>query len=84
MGWIACCCYPVTDNNGHALDEISTPGRTNCGSFLAAMGGALSLWVAVTAAIASAYIGWSELRNLDDTLKNYSKVVLELMFLNDC
>ena len=53
------------------------------GSFLAAMGGELSLWVAVTAAVASAYIGWAELRNLDDTLKNYSKVVIELMILND-
>ena len=53
------------------------------GSFLAAMGGSLSIWVAVTAAIATAYIGWAELRNLDDTLKNYSKVVLELTFIND-
>ena len=53
------------------------------GSFLAAMGGALSLWVAVTAAIAAAFIGWTELRNLDDTLKNYSKVVIELMILFD-
>ena len=53
------------------------------GSFLAAMGGALSIWVAVTASIAAAYIGWAELRNLDDTLKNYSKVVIELMILYD-
>ena len=53
------------------------------GSFLAAMGGQLSLWVAVTAAIAAAYIGWAELRSLDDLLKNYSKVVIELMILND-
>jgi len=53
------------------------------GSFLAAMGGALSLWVAVTASIAAAYIGWAELRNLDPTLKNYSKVIIELMILYD-
>ena len=53
------------------------------GSFLAAMGGALSIWVAVTAAIASAYIGWTELLNLDKTLKNYSKVIIELIIIYD-
>ncbi len=53
------------------------------GSFLAAMGGTLSIWVAVTASIASAYIGWLELRNLDPTLKNYSKVIVELMIIYD-
>lgn len=53
------------------------------GSFLAALGGTLSLWVAVTASIAAALIGWSELRNLDSTLKNYSKVIMELMIIFD-
>ncbi len=53
------------------------------GSFLAAMGGAFSIWVAVTASIVAALIGWTELRNLEDTLKNYSKVVIELMILYD-
>lgn len=58
------------------------------GSFLAALGvpasaGTLSLWVAVTASIAAALIGWSELRNLDATLKNYSKVIVELMIIFD-
>jgi hypothetical protein len=53
------------------------------GSFLAALGGTLSLWVAVTASIAAALIGWSELRNLDATLKNYSKVIMELMIVFD-
>jgi hypothetical protein len=53
------------------------------GSFLAAMGGTLALWVAVTASIAAALIGWSELRNLDATLKNYSKVIVELMIVFD-
>ncbi|OQY35914.1 MAG: hypothetical protein B6I38_00955 [Anaerolineaceae bacterium 4572_5.1] len=53
------------------------------GSFLAAMGGAFSIWVAVTAAMAAAFIGWLELRNLDSTLKNYSKVIVELMIIYD-
>ncbi len=53
------------------------------GSFLAAMGGALSIWVAVTASLAAAFIGWLELRNLDPTLKNYSKVIVELMIIYD-
>lgn len=53
------------------------------GSFLAAMGGTLSLWVAVTASVAAALIGWLELRNLDPTLKNYSKVIVELMIIYD-
>lgn len=53
------------------------------GAFLAAMGGALSLWVALTAAIAAALIGWQELRNLDAVIKNYSKVQLELMVIYD-
>lgn len=53
------------------------------GSFLAAMGGDLSIWVAVTVAIASAFIGWLDLRNLDDTLKSYSKVIVELMAVYD-
>jgi hypothetical protein len=43
--------------------------------------GGLTLWVAVTAAIASALMGWEELRNLDATIKNYSKVILELNLL---
>lgn len=53
------------------------------GSFLAALGGAFSLWVAVTASIAAAFIGWTELRNLDETIKNYSKVIVELMIVYD-
>lgn len=53
------------------------------GAFLAAMGGQLSLWVAVTAALAAAFMGWQELRNLDPTLKNYSKVIIELTILYD-
>jgi predicted RND superfamily exporter protein len=39
--------------------------------------------VALTASTATALIGWQELRNLDSTLKNYSKVVVELMVVYD-
>jgi len=53
------------------------------GSFLAALGGVFSLWVAVTASLAAAFIGWTELRNLDETIKNYSKVIVELMIIYD-
>ena len=53
------------------------------GSLLAALGGTLSIWVAVTASIVAALLGWTELRNLDATLKNYSKVIMELMIVFD-
>ncbi|MBT3323293.1 MAG: SLATT domain-containing protein [Anaerolineae bacterium] len=41
------------------------------------------LWVTISAAFAAAFIGWQELRNLDNTLKNYSKVILELTLIYD-
>lgn len=47
------------------------------------MGGAFSIWVAVTASLGAALIGWQELRNLDGTIKNYSKVIMELMIIYD-
>jgi hypothetical protein len=53
------------------------------GAFLAAMGGGFSIWVAVTATVGSALIGWQELNNLDGTIKNYSKVIMELMIIYD-
>ena len=53
------------------------------GAFLAAMGGGFSIWVAVTASLGAALIGWQELRNLDSTIKNYSKVIMELMIIYD-
>jgi len=53
------------------------------GSVLAAWGGSLSIWVALTASITAALIGWQELRNVDSTIKNYSKVVMELTILYD-
>jgi len=58
------------------------------GSIIAALGasvggGNLSIWVALTAAITAALIGWQELRNIDVIVRNYSKVVLELTILRD-
>ena len=53
------------------------------GALLAALGQGFSIWVAVTASLGAALIGWQELRNLDPTIKNYSKVIMELMIIYD-
>lgn len=53
------------------------------GSYLAAIGGMWSVWVAFTASIAAALVGWQQLRNLDAVIKNYSKVILELTTVYD-
>ena len=54
------------------------------GAVFAAWGdGFLSIWVALTASITAALIGWQELRNVDSTIKTYSKVVMELTILYD-
>lgn len=53
------------------------------GAFLAAWGGDLAVWVAFTAAIASALVGWEELRGLDMRVGNYSQVILELNIIRD-
>jgi hypothetical protein len=53
------------------------------GAFLAALGGGFSLWVAMTAALTAAFLGWQELRNIDAIVKNYSKVVVELSVIYD-
>lgn len=46
-------------------------------------GFSLSIWVALTAAITAALVGWQELRNIDAIVRNYSKVVVELTILSD-
>jgi hypothetical protein len=51
------------------------------GTVLAAIGGGIAIWVAFTASITSALIGWQELRNIDVIVRNYSKVVMELNIL---
>jgi hypothetical protein len=53
------------------------------GTLLAAIGGTISIWVAFTASIATAIVGWQQLRNLDAVIKNYSKVILELTTVYD-
>lgn len=53
------------------------------GTVFAAWGGPLSIWVALTASITAALIGWQELRNIDVIVRNYSKVVMELTILYD-
>ena len=59
------------------------------GTILAAAGAfgsnlsGLSIWVAFTASITAALIGWQELRNIDVIVRNYSKVVMELTVLYD-
>jgi hypothetical protein len=53
------------------------------GSLFAALGSFLSIWVALTASIAAALVGWQQLRNVDTVIKNYSKVILELTSLYD-
>ena len=51
------------------------------GAILAALPGFFAIWVALTASITAALLGWQELRKVDETIKNYSKVVLELSIL---
>ena len=53
------------------------------GTFLAALGGTFSLWVAFATALTSALIGWQELRNVDKTVQNYSKIILELTAISN-
>ncbi len=53
------------------------------GAVFAAWGGGFSVWVALTASITAALIGWQELRSVDSTIKTYSKVVMELTLLYD-
>lgn len=53
------------------------------GAFLAALGGVFSLWVALTASLTAAFLGWQELRNVDSVIRNYSKVIVELTVIYD-
>lgn len=43
----------------------------------------LPVWVALTASLTAAFIGWQQLRNLDAVVKNYSKVRMELGIIMD-
>ncbi len=50
------------------------------GVFLAVV---LPIWVALTASLTAALIGWQELRSLDTVIRNYSKVRMELGIIRD-
>jgi hypothetical protein len=54
------------------------------GAFIAAFGDSnLAIWVALTAAFTSAFLGWQQLKNLDLVVKNYSKIIMELSIISD-
>jgi len=53
------------------------------GALLAALGMGFGIWVALTASLTAAFLGWQELRNIDAVIKNYSKVVVELSVVYD-
>jgi hypothetical protein len=48
------------------------------GALLAALGGFFTIWVALPISVMSALLGWQELRKVDETIKNYSDVVVQL------
>ena len=45
--------------------------------------GPFSLWVAFTAALTAGFLAWQELRNMDEIIRNYSKVIMELTISYD-
>ncbi|GAB4570539.1 MAG: hypothetical protein Fur0017_17300 [Anaerolineales bacterium] len=53
------------------------------GALLAAIGDGLTIWVAFTAALTSAFLGWQQLKNLESVVRNYSKVIIELGIIAD-
>ena len=56
-------------------------------AFLVALDGAdkgpFSLWVAFTASLMAGFLAWQELRNMDEIIRNYSKVIMELTIVYD-
>jgi len=79
--------WHVSRVNSHQRDRIRLQvmilATGAVGAFLAAMGGVFGIWVALSTALATALIGWQELRNLDMTIRNYSKVILDLTSVSD-
>ena len=53
------------------------------GSIFAAIGDGWTIWVALTAAFTSAFLGWQQLKNLELVVRNYSKVIMELGIISD-
>ncbi|MGE5378784.1 MAG: SLATT domain-containing protein [Bacteroidota bacterium] len=60
---------------GTSSIETTTPGAVATLNW--------GIWVALTASITSALIGWEQLRGNEAVIRNYSKVVLELSILRD-
>jgi hypothetical protein len=48
-----------------------------------AVDGPFSLWVAFTASLMAGFLAWQELRNMDEVIRNYSKVIMELTIVYD-
>lgn len=53
------------------------------GALFAAIGDGFTIWVALTAAFTSAFLGWQQLKNLELVVRNYSKVIMELGIISD-
>lgn len=53
------------------------------GALFAAIGDGFTIWVALTAAFTSAFLGWQQLKNLELVVRNYSKVIMELTIISD-
>jgi len=74
----------VNQNQGERIRlQILILAAGGAGALLAALGGGLGIWVALTASLTAALLGWQELRNIDTIIKNYSKVVVELSVVYD-
>lgn len=43
----------------------------------------LAIWVALTASLTSAFSVWQQLKNLEQVVRNYSKVIMELGIISD-
>jgi hypothetical protein len=66
---------------GRGVTLLLLLGAGGLGSILAALGGPLSIWVALLGSVILASSSSYELRNLDSTMASYSKVVTELSLL---
>lgn len=42
-----------------------------------------NLWVTLAVSLTAGMMAWQELRNLDEVIRNYSKVIMELTIVND-
>ncbi len=53
------------------------------GTILAALGGGFTIWVALTASVTAAFLGWQEMKNREAAGRGYNKVALELGVIAD-